>query len=366
MKVVIVGAGIVGLATAWAVSRLGHAVVLVEQGPIPNPASASFDQHRMIRPHYGDQSGYTRMVGAAHDAWAALWQDLAVSHYAESGVLAIDLGGHEWMRASRRAFEATKTPFEVLDRSEIERLAPALSLPGDAWGLLTERAGVLFADRIVADLAAWLFRNGVSLLANSLVAHLDLAPARLALDGGAEIDADAIVVAAGAWTGLLLPGFAARVQPVRSVVGYVRPPEALRPAWAEGPALFLITAASHLYCLPPVDGTGLKFGGAPNLRAGDPDAPLKVGNEDLSQIAVAFSPYLADPEGHRMIRGAGACYADPADKRFIIERHGKAVVVTGCGGRMFKFGALVGQRIAQSLGEASRGEALATWARAEG
>ena len=47
-RVVIVGGGIVGLSVARAAVRGGHEAVLLEQGPIPNPRSASFDDHRMI------------------------------------------------------------------------------------------------------------------------------------------------------------------------------------------------------------------------------------------------------------------------------------------------------------------------------
>ncbi|MGI4955935.1 MAG: NAD(P)-binding protein, partial [Janthinobacterium lividum] len=36
-KALIVGGGIAGLATAWALARRGYAVELFEQGPLPNP-----------------------------------------------------------------------------------------------------------------------------------------------------------------------------------------------------------------------------------------------------------------------------------------------------------------------------------------
>ena len=39
MKVAIVGGGIAGLASAWALGKRGHDVTLIEQGgAIPNPA----------------------------------------------------------------------------------------------------------------------------------------------------------------------------------------------------------------------------------------------------------------------------------------------------------------------------------------
>lgn len=365
MKIAIIGAGIVGLSTAWALTRSGYEVTVLEQGPIPNPTSASFDQHRMIRPHYGSQIGYTRMVGEAHDAWDLLWRDLGVNHYVDTGVLAINLGDHEWMKASQTALETTRTPFEVVDWQGIENYAPALAINQNAWGLFSPKAGVLFADQIVSDLARWLARNGVTLRPHSPVLSLDIMMGRITLEEGEKIEADKIVVAVGAWINTLLPSFEARLHPVRSVVGYVEPPMGFATAWADSPALFLMTPTAHLYCLPPVLGSELKFGGAPILRPGDPNAPIDITGDDLHKIWQAFFPYLKNPKDHRVTRGAGAYYAEPADKKFILEQRGRAFIVTGCGGRMFKFGAIIGLRVAQCLEERLSIEELTEWARAD-
>ena len=48
MNVIVVGAGIAGLSTAWALTKAGHHVTILEQGAIPNPLAASGDHHRII------------------------------------------------------------------------------------------------------------------------------------------------------------------------------------------------------------------------------------------------------------------------------------------------------------------------------
>ena len=66
MKAIVVGGGIMGLATAWGLAREGHTVELFEQGPLPNPLASSMDEHRLIRHPYGDHAGYARMIDQAY------------------------------------------------------------------------------------------------------------------------------------------------------------------------------------------------------------------------------------------------------------------------------------------------------------
>src|SRR6476659_6156900 len=89
MRVCIVGGGIAGLSTAWALAKNGHQVTLVEQGNIPNPLAASGDEHRMIRRGYGSADGYARTISEAFTAWDEFWRDLGRSHLSHRGVLAM-------------------------------------------------------------------------------------------------------------------------------------------------------------------------------------------------------------------------------------------------------------------------------------
>jgi glycine/D-amino acid oxidase-like deaminating enzyme len=59
-RVIIVGAGINGLATAWALIRRGYDVELFDKGPIPNPVASSYDEHRVTRHCYGEMRGLCR------------------------------------------------------------------------------------------------------------------------------------------------------------------------------------------------------------------------------------------------------------------------------------------------------------------
>lgn len=362
MRVLIVGAGVIGLSSAWALARAGHEPVVFEQGPIPNPVSASFDQHRMIRFHYGDQAGYTRMVGQAYAAWETLWADLGARHAAETGVLAVSTAPGDWTDASKASFAALGTPHRVLEAQEVHELCPQLRLPAGAWGLLTEGGGVLLADRIVSGLARHLRDRGVALNRDARVTGLDPDAATVTLADGRQVSGDAVVMAAGAWIDKLRPGFAGAMRSIRSVVSYVAPPGRFADAWARGPALFITTDGNQLYGLPPVGGCGLKFGGAPLLAPGDPDAPPRVTDDEAQRVLASFAPFLVAPEAYGTLESIACCYADNGVKQFVVERTGKTLVVGNCGGRMFKFGALMGLEVAEAVTAGRDAAELAAWA----
>src|SRR5690242_16564773 len=100
MRTIIVGGGIMGLATAWGLARQGHAVELFEQGQLPNPLASSVDEHRLIRHPYGDHAGYARMIDQAYAAWELLWKDLGRRLYVATGTLALTSNGESWAERS--------------------------------------------------------------------------------------------------------------------------------------------------------------------------------------------------------------------------------------------------------------------------
>ncbi len=74
-RVGILGAGIAGLTTAWALARRGVDVTVFDQAAIPNQAGSSLDEHRIIRHAYGSMRGYALMIPQAFAAWRTLFAD---------------------------------------------------------------------------------------------------------------------------------------------------------------------------------------------------------------------------------------------------------------------------------------------------
>lgn len=359
-RIVVVGAGILGLSVARSALARGHAVTLLEQGPVPNPQSASFDDHRLIRYQYGEAEGYTRMVSQAFDAWESVWRDLGDRHFENTGTLGVSMAPDDYVARTVPTLKRAGVPHEVLDRGAVERLCPQLALPPESWGLLASPGGPLLADRIVEGLAAWIEAGGADVRPHTRVARIDEAAPCAILDDGTVVEGDVVVVTAGAGLPGLMPSYAA-TPTYRQAVCYVEPPDAYREAWRRGPCLTDLGPGDN-YALAPVRGTGLKFGSGSHRRSGVPTDGSHWSLDEGAEVIGRFAPFLRQASDYRPLRMKVGFYVKDGTARFRLEQSGQAVVVTNCDGQMFKFGPLLGDRILAAVdGEASFSD-VARWA----
>ena len=108
-RCLIVGGGIAGLSTAWALSRRGHAVHLFEQGPLPNPKASSYDEHRIIRHAYGLQEGYSRLMPEAFRVWGKpVGSAIGRRHYEPTTAVYFLEEDTGWYEATARALDAMR------------------------------------------------------------------------------------------------------------------------------------------------------------------------------------------------------------------------------------------------------------------
>ena len=153
MKVIIVGAGISGLCTAWSLTKGGHEVTLIEKGPIPNPLSASGDQNRMIRRGYRNMDNYARMMPEAFEAWEELWTDLGETHYVECGIMALSRAEGDEGEQVRDSLQGHLGSYETLTPGMMKERFPFLDPTKLRAAYLTRDGGVLLCQKIGASLA---------------------------------------------------------------------------------------------------------------------------------------------------------------------------------------------------------------------
>ncbi|MBI3925956.1 MAG: FAD-dependent oxidoreductase, partial [Armatimonadetes bacterium] len=277
---IVVGGGILGSLAAWRASARGLSVVLVEQHRPGHAAGSSHGASRLLTRCLG-RPAEARLAGVSLPRWREL-EELAgerlVHPTATLHVSCQDLEEY------RRNLEDTAVPHELLHHGLLERRFPEFQVPKDASALYVTDGAVLAASRCLV--AAWRLceRRDVRLFVDSPVDFLDLEYDRpTAVGADTAYRGRSLLVAAGAWTGSLVPDLGIRVH--RQQFHLYEPQESERFKLGEFPGFTLEHEGESLHGHPVFDGAGLRVwrrqeeAGVPGVCLPDPEEHRRV--EDL-------------------------------------------------------------------------------------
>lgn len=365
MNIIVVGAGIAGLSTAWALTKRGHGVTLLEQGVIPNPLAASGDHHRIIRRAYGKASGYGRLISEAYEAWDEVWADLGENHLDPRGFACVSREEGDEAEEYFEGMKAGGYAVELVEAAEAARRWPFLETGAFRYAFTSPEGGALHCRSIASGIARWLRENGANVYENSKVASIDRDAGSVVTDIGETFTADRIIVTAGAWVLSLFPEMHAELKTYRTAVVYLDPPADLKAAWDAAPVFLDVGGKTDGYIIPPSGGGGLKFGsGLHKVRTSDADWNREPVEGEGEAIRNLFSPPMARIEEYRVESVVTCAYTFTEDERFTAAEFGKCLVVSACSGHGYKFGAAVGRRAAAAVEGGSLDE-FKRWLRAE-
>jgi sarcosine oxidase len=365
MNVIVVGAGIAGLSTAWSLVKAGHRVTIVEQGKIPNPLAASGDHHRIIRRAYRANSGYGALITEAYEAWDELWGDLGESHLDPRGFLCVSRQAGDEAEEYREGMEEGGWPIELLGPEAAAARWPFLEPDTFRYAYFSPDGGALHCRKIAAGMAEWLRANGANVYEDSRVVAVDAQAGLVTLHAGETMQADRIVVTAGAWVLKLFPELGGELKTFRTALAYAEPPADLKAAWEAAPVILDVGGKTDGYMIPPSGGACMKFGsGLHKVATSDADwnrVPVPGEGEAIRNL---FSPPIARIDAYRVTEVVTCAYTFTADEKFMAHDREKCLVVSACSGHGYKFGAAVGRRVAKAVGDGDV-DGLKRWLRAE-
>jgi glycine/D-amino acid oxidase-like deaminating enzyme len=347
--VLVVGGGIAGLSTAWALSRRGFSVEVFEQGQIPNARSSSYDEHRVTRHAYGTMGGYARLMPEAFRVYETLWGDLGARHFAPLPLVVLKREDSTWYEASRTSMDELGIGYRDIPLADMAEHYPMLELDGLTGAYAAEGAGMLFPIRILTDLVMHLASRGVRFRPGCHVDAIDPERATVTVDGQRH-GGDMLVVAAGAWVDRLVPRLAGVAVPSRQAVAFLAPPPELAAAWAKAPIIIDLGASSGTYTLPPGAATRLKIGDHVFTKKGDPDEDRLATDEDVARLFASAHRAYRDFDRYTVLERKACFYTVAEGERFIAEPIGsRGYVLSACSGHGFKLAPLMGEGLARVI-----------------
>lgn len=331
----VVGAGIYGASAARELARRGHAVELWDPGPLPHPDAASTDISKVVRADYGGDVFYAEHGERALEGWRA-WNEGLFSRelFHEEGFLVLSARPLEPGGFEHDSYALLSARGHALERLHAEH--PFAHWAGVQDGYRNPSGGWVESGEVVRQLVLAARELGVELVEQAATAE------QIAAWTAAG---EQTLVAAGAWTPVLLPELADRLRPVGQPVHHLAPPDPsawrspLFPTWA------CDIGTTGWYGFPANAQGLLKIANHSEGVLTDPRGPREMPEQAEEQLRAFLRRHLPEAADFPVVGRRLCLYCDSFDGDFWIDRHPEhpnLMVSAGGSGHGLKFAPLLG------------------------
>ena len=342
----VIGAGLLGLATAYALADRGQDVVCLERDEVGGERSGSRGTSRIFRLGYDDPL-YVAMAARAEGRWRSLERACGERLLDPCAVLNFGEGLDELIAGMTMAGSSP----ELLAADEVRSRFPSLAIEGPA--VLDPSGGVLRADRVLAGLRSKMQAELREHVAVTGIA--DDGPRAQVRTHDGVLEAPVVVVCAGVGSRGLLrsAGIECRTVATFEQVAYFGlAPEG---GWEVGDVELVPVVIERvgsgsgqvaLYGLPSPALGWYKLGIHHTGPEVAPEAPTVAPDSAFTDRLVRAAPSIVrslDPAPRLVER---CLYDNTIDEHFVIDRIGRIVIGAGTSGHGFKFGPLLGSLLA--------------------
>jgi sarcosine oxidase len=346
--VVVVGVGGMGSAALYHLARRGKRVLGLERFDVLHEQGSSHGFTRIIRLAYFEHSDYVPLLGRAYELWRELEAEAGEQLLHITGIVE---GGPHIFEGVLRSCADHDLAHEVLTGDDVAARFPAFRLPPELEVVYQASGGFVVPERCIVSHVEGALAHGAELRARERVLDWDATErgVRVRTDRG-TVEAERLVLTAGAWSQDVARLPAGSVKAVRQVLAWFQPtrPELFTPE--RMPVFNLILDDDHFYGFPAYGIPGVKLGRYErDGETGDPDGISREPRvDDEIRLRELAGRYL--PEGAGSTVALKACLFELSpDEHFLIDRHPESesvVVGAGFSGHGFKFCSVVGEILA--------------------
>lgn len=288
MKIVVIGAGIAGLAIAWRLAQAGQEVTLLERAQPGGGATwASAGMLAVTAELLNSEPAEMEFSRHSNSLWPGFAKEIEAESgrsigYEASGALLLPEDAVALDRLSRQA--TSRPGLELVDAGRVREIAPLVTgaVAGGLWSPGEARVN----NRALGVAMAIAFQKaGGTLKTNEAVVRIERREGRAAVAHTpfGLYHADAFILAAGAWSGLLEEKLAPIV-PVKGQMILLSPPP-------DAPMPDCVIWGSGIYAVPRKEGLAL---GATVEEAGFDTGITDEARDFLLDAAQAVMPSLRD------------------------------------------------------------------------
>jgi glycine/D-amino acid oxidase-like deaminating enzyme len=356
-KVLIVGAGIFGVSAALHLAQEGHQVTIIDPGPIPFPLAESTDISKIVRLEYGPDEEYLSLMEEALPIWRQWNTRQARPLFHEVGVSFVSRAKFTPGSFEHESFGLLQAHGHSLQRLQGQQIAQRFpAFAGFVDGYFNPQGGFAESGAVVSWLLDEAKKLGVEVRERTRATQILQENNRVRgvhCEGGEELFADEVIVAAGAWALDLLPEVAPYFRTVGQPVFHLKPS---RPGAFAAPdfTVFGGDIAKTGYYGFPLSASGVvKIANHGVGRAMHPSSiervTTKKEEENLRAFLRQHVPLLAEDE---IVYRRICVYCDTLDEHFWIAKDPNReglTLATGGSGHGFKFAPVLGALISDAV-----------------
>ncbi|XP_078687144.1 peroxisomal sarcosine oxidase-like [Branchiostoma floridae x Branchiostoma belcheri] len=158
---VVVGAGVMGSASALQLAESGVRTLLLEQFALPHTRGSSVSGTRVIRRAYRQHLAYMAdIVTESLNMWRRLEEETGVKLLVPKPFVVVGSKTVEGLRSKARTLHTAGLPYRLAESAKLHTAFPALRYPAEFTGLVDEQGAQIRADKAIKCLQDVFLQKG--------------------------------------------------------------------------------------------------------------------------------------------------------------------------------------------------------------